>query len=56
MRSGKLWSSVDIGLVFSGKISNEPFARVLMHWRHSKSTNARSLEMSEVDVILIIVE
>jgi len=41
------WSSTDIGLMFSGKMSNAPFAHVLMLWLHGESTNAKLQEKSE---------
>jgi len=42
------WSSTDNGLVFSGKISNAPFAHVLKLWRHVTLQSPNSLEKSEI--------
>ncbi|HZK70139.1 MAG TPA: hypothetical protein VFD03_01285, partial [Clostridia bacterium] len=41
------WSSTDNGLVFSGKISNAPFANVLKLWRHETLQSPNSREKSE---------
>ena len=40
-------SSTDKGLVFSGNISNAPFAHVLKLWRHVTLQSPNSREKSE---------